>query len=208
MSETKIMAKEPEKYVRKKIRKPRKPMSAEQKAAAVERLAKAREKRMKENPPTYKNIHQKVLDLPEDDPLHMSKVKEWIKHQREIASVEGKNDRAGVKGALAKKISAEGYARNMQRYLESGDWCDMFYGKDRQSKMRGVCLTLAYHPDGSPKRTHGVFYPDIGYVWGVPEDEGGVPAGWAEGSEPAPAVQENAEIVGAGLSNLEDFFGE
>ena len=46
------MAKEPENYVRKKIRKPRKPMSAEQKAAAVERLAKAREKRMLENPPT------------------------------------------------------------------------------------------------------------------------------------------------------------
>ena len=36
----------------KKVRKKRKPMSPEQRAAAAERLAKAREKRMKENPPT------------------------------------------------------------------------------------------------------------------------------------------------------------
>ena len=198
------MAKEPEKYVRKKIRKPRKPMSAEQKAAAVERLAKAREKRMLENPPTYKNIHQNVLDLPTDDPLHMSHVKEWIKHQREIASAEGKNDRAGIKGALAKKIMAEGYARNMQRYLESGDWCDMFWGKDRQNRMGEVCLTLAYDAQGNPKRTQGVFYPDLGYVWGVSEDKGGMPADWGDTQEAA--VEQ--PIVAAGLSNLEDFFGE
>ena len=135
------MAKEPEEYVRKKIRKPRKPMSPEQKAAAVERLAKAREKRMLENPPTYKNIAQSVLDLPDDDPLHMSKVKVWIKNQRDIASVERKNHRAAVKGALAKQLRAEGYARSMQRYLESGEWGDMFWGEEGQNKMGSVCLT-------------------------------------------------------------------
>ena len=41
-----------------KIRKKRKPMSAEQREAAAERLKLAREKRMKNNPPTYKNIHE------------------------------------------------------------------------------------------------------------------------------------------------------
>ena len=64
------MAKEPEPFVRKKIRKPRKPMTAEQKAAAAERLRIAREKRMKENPPQYKNIHPDVLALDPEHPLH------------------------------------------------------------------------------------------------------------------------------------------
>lgn len=197
------MSKEPEKYVRKKIRKPRKPMSPEQKAAAVERLAKAREKRMRENPPTYKNIAQSVLDLPDDDPLHMSKVKVWIKNQKEIASIERKNHRAGVKGALAKQLRAEAYSRNMQRYLESGEWSDMFWGEEGQNKMRSICLTPAYDKDGNIKRTHGTFYQDLGYVWGVPEDKGGMPANWTE-SKP----QETQKIIGAGLSNLEDFFSE
>ena len=197
------MAKEPEEYVRKKIRKPRKPMSPEQKAAAVERLAKAREKRLLENPPTYKNIAQSVLDLPDDDPLHMSKVKVWIKNQRDIASVERKNHRAAVKGALAKQLRAEGYARSMQRYLESGEWGDMFWGEEGQNKMGSVCLTPAYGADGNIKRTQGTFYQDLGYVWGVSEDQGGQPEfGVVETS------QESQEIVGAGLSNLEEFFSE
>ena len=37
----------------KKFKKPRKPMSVEQRIAATERLAKAREKRLRENPPQY-----------------------------------------------------------------------------------------------------------------------------------------------------------
>ena len=40
-----------------KTRKRRKPMTEEQKKAAGERLALAREKRLKENPPQYKSIH-------------------------------------------------------------------------------------------------------------------------------------------------------
>ena len=40
----------------KKIKRRRKPMSVEQRIAATERLAKAREKRLRENPPQYKNI--------------------------------------------------------------------------------------------------------------------------------------------------------
>jgi len=201
------MSKEPEKYVRKKIRKRRKPMSEEQKAAAVERLAKAREKRMRENPPTYKNIAKSVLELPEDDALHMSKVKNWIKHHRELAAIERKNHRAGVKGALAKQLRAEGYVRNMQRYLESGEWCDLFWGQEGQNKMRSVCLTPAYDSDGNIKRTYGTFYPDIGYVWGVPEDQGGVPEGMNISDIKAPESPKVSQPIAAGLSNLEEFFG-
>ena len=27
------------------------------------------------------------------------------------------------------------------------------------------CVAMAYYPDGIPKRSVGVFYPDIGVVW-------------------------------------------
>ena len=52
-----------------KIRKKRKPMTPEQRAAAGERLAKARAKRQAANPPQYKYIHESVLARGEDDPL-------------------------------------------------------------------------------------------------------------------------------------------
>ena len=64
-----------------KKRKPRKPMTAEQKAAASERLAKAREKRLKENPPEYKSSHPSVLARGDDDAWSHIKVKQWIKTQ-------------------------------------------------------------------------------------------------------------------------------
>ena len=46
-----------------KPRKRRKPMTPEQKANAAERLALAREKRAKANPPKYTNIHPKLLHV-------------------------------------------------------------------------------------------------------------------------------------------------
>lgn len=169
------MAKEPAKYERKKVRKPRKPMTAEQKAAATERLRLAREKRAKDNPPEYKNIHPTVLALDKDDPLSMDRVKDWIKTQRVIISEERKNVRNGVKGAEQKLARAEGYARQMQRYLEDSVWSDAFYGENGTLRMNQVCTTLAYDTDGNPKRTQGVFYSDLGYVYGVSEERGGKP---------------------------------
>ena len=66
------------------IRKKRKPMTPEQRAAAAERLAKAREKRMRENPPQFKNIHPNALNRPEDDPFYFRKVQDWIKTQKDL----------------------------------------------------------------------------------------------------------------------------
>ncbi|MEK9696780.1 MAG: hypothetical protein VW270_13550 [Candidatus Poseidoniales archaeon] len=153
----------------KKWRKKRK-MTEEQRQAAIERLAKAREKRLRENPPQYKNIHSSVLALTEDDELNMVNVKKWIKTQRELASKYKREDRQGVKGASAKAIQAENYARNMQNYLENGVWLDMYYGEFQQNKIGYVCKHMAYDADGNPKRTHGVFYPDINKIWGVDTD--------------------------------------
>src|SRR6056300_265269 len=100
----------------KKYRKKRQ-MNDEQKAAAAERLAKAREKRLRENPPEYKNIAPNVLALSPDDTLSMQNVKEWIKTQKELAARYRREDRQGIKGSAAKQIQAESYVRNMQSYL-------------------------------------------------------------------------------------------
>lgn len=150
----------------KKYRKKRQ-MTEEQRQASSERLAKAREKRLLENPPQYKNIHPSVIALTEDDDLNMVNVKKWIKTQRELASKYKREDKQGVKGALAKSIQCENYARNMQNYLENGVWLDMYWGEYQQNQMGYVCKTMAYDLDDNPKRSHGVFYPDINKVWGV-----------------------------------------
>jgi len=34
-----------------------------------------------------------------------------------------------------------------------------------EGKMKHRCLAMAYHADGTPKRTVGVFYDDIGVEW-------------------------------------------
>ena len=140
-------------------------MTAEQKQAAVERLAKAREKRLQENPPEYKNIAMSVQNLPDDHKFSMQNVKEWIKvTQDKIGSLKVAV-RQNVKGAASEVASLEGYVRNMRLYLDSGDWVDDFYGAEMEGKMKHRCLAMAYHADGTPKRTVGVFYDDIGVEW-------------------------------------------
>jgi hypothetical protein len=148
-----------------KPRKRRKPMSDEQKAAAAERLAIAREKRLKENPPEYKSVHPDVLARPDTDPWNHKNVKKWIKTQRELLATERKNVRQNVKGAIAKMKSHEGYVSNMERYLKTGIWLDLFWGEYQEKRCRSVCHVMAYHPDGTPKRTVGTWYPDIGCEW-------------------------------------------
>lgn len=149
----------------KKIRRTRKPMSPEQKEKAVARLAEAREKRLQENPPQYKNIAQSVQDLPDDHPMSMTNVKEWIQINKDKAASLKVGVRQNVKGMLAQLNSVEGYIRHMHRYLETGDWVDDFYGADAEHKMKMRSNTLAYDKDGNIKRTIGVYYPDLGVEW-------------------------------------------
>jgi hypothetical protein len=148
-----------------KQRKRRKPMSEEQKKAAAERLAKAREKRLKENPPEYKSIHPEVLKLGDDHAWSHINVKKWIKTQKDLLKSERANVRANVKGAAAKASQHEGYIRNMERYLRDGVWLDLFWGEYQQNKCKTVCLVMAYNPDGTPKRNVGTWYPDISCEW-------------------------------------------
>jgi len=149
-----------------KKRKPRKPMSEEQRVAAAARLEKAREKRKEKNPDYGQSgVSQSLKDLPEDHPLHPKKVKEWIKTQKELVSSARSSVRQKIKGAEAQLAMHEGYIKNMQRYLRDGDWVDDFYGEHQQNKIRHRCVSLAYYDDGTPKRSIGVYYPDMGCVY-------------------------------------------
>ena len=153
-----------------KKRKPRKPMSDEQKVAASERLAKAREARAVKNPDYGKSgIAENLRNLPDDHQLSPAKVKDWIKVQKDYVKAERSAVRQKMKGAEARLASHEGYVRNMQRYLRDGTWIDMFYGEHQQGKISSRCVALAYYwsgpRKGQPKRDVGTFYPDTGETY-------------------------------------------
>jgi hypothetical protein len=148
----------------KKPRKKRKPMSEEQRKAAAERLAKAREKKLEEQGGP-KNVHPDVLKLPEDATLSLKNVRGWIKTQKDLVSAARAEERAGVLGAFAKKVTHEGYVRNLERYIRDGVYCDMFYGEYMQNRIKMMCIVPAYDKDGKQKRSYGCFYPDLGGIY-------------------------------------------
>jgi hypothetical protein len=147
----------------------RKQLSEERKQELRDQLSKARSKR---SPAEYKNIHPKVLEIPDDDPLSLKSIKKSIKHSKDRASAYLTNSRRrGVtpKQSITDKIRSENvkaYIRFMEHYLRTGDWISDFMGDDEEKKTQWKCVAMAYHADGTPKRTKGVFYPDINMVWG------------------------------------------
>jgi len=147
-----------------KAKRKRKPMSEEQRQAAAERLAKAREKKM-EDQGGPKSVHPEVLSLPDENKLSVKNVRTWIKTQKELLSAARADLRASVKGAEARVAMHEGYIRNLDKYLRDGTYCDLFYGEHQESRIRQVCVVPAYDKHGNIKRSYGVFYSDIGGVW-------------------------------------------
>ena len=155
---------------KKKVRKKRKPMSEEQRQAAAERLEKARNARAAKNPNYGQSgIHESLRDLPDDAPINPKKVKKWIKTQKELASMERRNEKTKVKGATDRRMSHEAYVRNMQRYLRDGDWIDLFYGEHQEKKIGYICRAQAYYWEGpkkgEPKFNVGTYYPLLGTVY-------------------------------------------
>ena len=132
-----------EEPVKKKVRKKRKPMSEEQRAAAAERLAIAREKRLRENPPKYSNIHPSVLALEDEHPFSRVSVTKYIKTQKEQLPALRSAIRQKVKGAIAKEASCKAYIRHCETYLRNGDWCDDFYGEYQEKRVRWVTVVPA-----------------------------------------------------------------
>ena len=118
-------------------------MTEEQKIAASERLRVAREKRLKENPPKYANIHPTVLEKGDDHPFSRKKVVQWIKTQKSLLSSERGNVRRKVKGAEAKVADHTAYIRHCEWYLKHGDWIDNRYGEYQEKKTKWVTVVPA-----------------------------------------------------------------
>ena len=146
----------------------KKQLSEKRKQELRDQLTKARSKK---SPAEYKNIHPKVLEIPDDDILSLKSIKKSIKHSKDRASAYSVNSRrrgATPKQAIADSINSDNtkaYIRFMEHYLRTGDWISNFMGDDEEKKTQWKCVAMAYHADGTPKRTKGVYYPDINAVW-------------------------------------------
>ena len=147
---------------KRKIKRKRKPMTEEQRQAAIERLAKARAKR---GVTGSASIHPDLLDVDPESKIHWTKVKEWIKNgQEELRGIKSYKESKDAR-QRQEYISLQTYIDNLKKFLSSGIYLDYRYGERREGRMQEVCLQLAYYPDGSPKRSVGVYYPDIGQIW-------------------------------------------
>ena len=166
----------------KKVKTERKPMkikrtrkiTEEQREALRERMKEMRKKR---KPAEYKNINKNVLSLPDDDTYSLKNVKEWIKHNKEMVAALGKSARGRYVGEKERRnaemqaASRKAYIRYCEHYLKTGDWIGIFSGQDEEHKVIPRCVVMAYYPDGTPKRSVGVFYSDINIVWSKGMDE-------------------------------------
>ena len=167
---------------RKKVKVERKPMKVkrtrkiteEQREALLQRMIEMRKKRQ---PAEYKNINKTVLELPDDDRYSFKNVKDWIKETKDQISALNKQARGrnvfpqDRQKATTLADSKKAYIRYCEHYLKTGDWIGMFSGKHEEQKVVPRCVAMAYYPDGTPKRSVGVFYPDINAVWTSGMDE-------------------------------------
>ena len=122
---------------------PRRKMTPEQREAAAERLRLAREKRLRENPPKYSNVHPSVLALPDDHAFSRKNVVQWIKTQKGMLPGLRSAIRNKVKGAIAEEASTKAYIRHCETYLRNGDWCDDFYGEYQEKRVKWVTVVPA-----------------------------------------------------------------
>lgn len=137
-------------------------LTEKQKDELRERLAKARAARGYDG---TASIDPSIRDMDEDSPLHWKKVKQWIKlYDSKISSSRNLRDSKDWKERLEYQ-SMVAYRDNMKRYLNTGIWSDYTYGENREGRVTPVVVAMAYHPDGSPKRTVGHYYPDMGMKW-------------------------------------------
>jgi hypothetical protein len=113
--------------------KKRKPMTPEQKAAAIERLKKARAAK---TPAKKSSIHPTVLAKEDEHFLSAKNVQSWIKNQKEQLTEYRASARRDVKGAAAQVSNCEGYIRHLQYYLRHGDYCDDRYGAFQEKRIK------------------------------------------------------------------------
>ena len=116
----------------------------------LDRMAKARAAK---KPPTYKNIHEDVKNLPDDNVLSLKNVKEWEQHNKErVKELKYKirrMDKGKEKTLLERELgNRKVYLMNMARYFDTSVWLDLFYGKDQEHKSRYRTISYAYDENG------------------------------------------------------------
>jgi hypothetical protein len=131
----------------------------------VARLAVAREKRLRDNPPAYKEYCQWVVNLPEDDTYSFKNVREWIKEARAHRTAAHMAYKMGGDKSRANYEMWNAYVTQLEGYLRTGGYTSMFSGGSMQSKVKSVCIAMAYYPNGKPKRQMGVYYKDYMQEW-------------------------------------------
>lgn len=183
-----------------KVKRTRK-ITEEQREALRERMKEMRKKR---KPAEYKNIHPLVIAKPDDDIYSLKNVKEWIRETKDLIAQYSKQSRSMStlpqdRQKASNLVDAKkAYIRYCEHYLKTNDWIGMFSGKHEEHKVVPRCIAMAYYPDGTPKRSVGVFYPDINMAWTSDMDESQY------------VTQENREYVVAETVALTDtqFTGE
>ena len=109
--------------------------------------------RAAKKPPAYKNIHPDVKNLPDDSTLSLKNVKDWQKHNKErVADLKyqiRRMDKSKDKTLLEREVENRTvYLANINTYLDTSTWCDLFYGKDQQHITRYRTLAYAYDTEG------------------------------------------------------------
>ena len=126
-----------------------------------EQLDKMDKVRAAKKPPAYKNIHEDVKNLPDDNTLSVKNVKEWEKHNKERVKELKYKIRRMEKGKEKTLLEREVenrtvYIMNIARYFDTSVWLDLFYGKDQEHKAHYRTLAYAYDKDGYIKTNASV----------------------------------------------------
>ena len=118
-----------------------------------EQLDKMAKVRAAKKPPAYKNIHEDVKNLSDDNTLSVKNVKEWEKHNKErVKELKYKIrriDKGKEKTLLERELgNREVYIMNIVRYFDTSVWLDLFYGKDQEHKTQWRTIAYAYDDEG------------------------------------------------------------
>ena len=122
----------------------------------LDRMAKARAAK---KPPTYKNIHEDVKNLPDDNTLSVKNVKEWEQHNKdrvkELKYKIRRMDKGKEKTLLERELGNRVvYLMNIVRYFDTSVWLDLFYGKDQEHKTKWQTIAYAYDSEGYIKQNN------------------------------------------------------
>ena len=118
-----------------------------------EQLDKMAKARAAKKPPTYKNIHEDVKNLPDDNTLSVKNVKEWEQHNKDrVKALKYKirrMDKGRDRSSLEREVqNRQVFLMNIATYLDTSTWLDLFYGKDQEHKTRYRTSAYAYDEEG------------------------------------------------------------